>query len=313
MSKFPEAIPLPKDVILQREERQAHLLRAALTSVGLRLVIALGELIAFFYTNSYALLNDSFSHFFDFISSACLIWCIRRAHRPPDQDHPFGHGRIEPIAGLQIGSLMIITAGFLLFQECKQLILPAQAPEISMMSALIPLSAVCLLECSYRIAKRAAKKQKSNALMAEALHYRIDSLSSIFATLTLLVASYLPAYAGLIDRSGAVVIALLMGVIGIIACRKNIDELLDTVPKRSYFDKVEQAAKSVSGVLDTEKLNIQSFGPDAHVLIDVEVDPKLSIVEGHEISQKVRRAIQRSWPAVRDVIVHIEPFYPNDH
>jgi divalent metal cation (Fe/Co/Zn/Cd) transporter len=76
---------------------------------------------------------------------------------------------------------------------------------------------------------------------------------------------------------------------------------------------VRDAAKSVDGVCDTEKIRIQQHGPNAHVDIDVEVDPHMTVERAHEISQKVRRAIQTAWPQVLDVTVHIEPYYENDH
>ena len=104
-----------------------------------------------------------------------------------------------------------------------------------------------------------------------------------------------------------------MIVMGVYAVRNNLHQLLDRVPDAHFFDTVTKAAKIVPGVLDTEKIRIQLYGPDAHVDIDVEVDPQLSVEKAHEISQKVRVEIQKEWPAVRDVTVHIEPYYPNDH
>ncbi len=104
-----------------------------------------------------------------------------------------------------------------------------------------------------------------------------------------------------------------MIVVGLNASKKNLHQLVDGVPDRSYFDRVKEAALSVKGILATEKILIQIFGPDAQVSIDVEVDPKLSVEKGHELSQQVRLAIQKKWPSVRDVIVHLEPYYPNDH
>jgi divalent metal cation (Fe/Co/Zn/Cd) transporter len=76
---------------------------------------------------------------------------------------------------------------------------------------------------------------------------------------------------------------------------------------------VKEAALKVEGVLATEKVLIQSYGPDAHVDIDIEVAPNLSVEVAHKLTQKVRAEIQKAWPAVRDVIVHIEPYYPGDH
>ena len=77
--------------------------------------------------------------------------------------------------------------------------------------------------------------------------------------------------------------------------------------------RVRNAAMTVTGVCDTEKIRIQQYGPDAHVDIDVEVDPTLSVEQAHTISQHVRTKIQIAYPNVQDVVVHIEPYYPDDH
>ena len=178
---------------------------------------------------------------------------------------------------------------------------------------LIPLGAVILLEISYRHIKRTAKRQNSPALLADAVHYRIDGINSLFAMIALLFAAYFPHYSVLCDHLGAVVIAVLMVGIGGYAAKNNLHQLLDRVPPKAYFDRVHEAAMRVSGVLGTEKIRIQLYGPDAHVSIDVEVTPDLSVEMAHELTQKVRAEIQKEWPAVRDVIVHVEPFYPGDH
>ena len=88
---------------------------------------------------------------------------------------------------------------------------------------------------------------------------------------------------------------------------------MDRIPEDRFFNTVRQAAKHVEGVLETEKIRIQRYGPDAHVDIDIEVDPGLTVEVAHAISQKVRVEIQKAWPAVRDVTVHIEPYYSGDH
>jgi cation diffusion facilitator family transporter len=178
---------------------------------------------------------------------------------------------------------------------------------------MIPFIAVIMLEVCYQIIIRAAKQQNSPALAADALHYRMDGLTSLFATVALLLGAYIPELSVILDNVGAILIALLMIGIGLHVARQNLDQLLDHVPEEKYFERVRNAAKRTKGVLGTEKIRIQLYGPDAQVDIDVEVDPQHTVAVAHEISQKVRAEIQKDWPAVLDVVVHIEPFYPNDH
>jgi cation diffusion facilitator family transporter len=307
VSKFPSPIPLSESVALHHRRRYRTLSSAAKQGVFLRLAIACAELMGFYYYGSYALFADALSTLLDISTSLFLIFCLKKAHEPPDHNHPLGHGRLEPVAGLQI-ALMIGAIGAVLFYQQLLFLLTGGKPEaLSSHTWLIPFFAVLLLEFCHQRAKRAAIKADSPALMADAMHYRLDGIGTLFALIALLFSS------SFYDRIGAILIAGMMIVIGILSARRNLHQLLDRSPPAHYFDKVRSAAMSVPGILATEKLLIQLFGPDAQVSIDVEVDPSLSVDIAHEMTQKVRAAIQEAWPSVRDVIVHVEPYYPNDH
>jgi len=313
MTKFPPSIPLCQSVIQKRQHRRKQMIVTARRGVMLRSVIILAELFGFFYLNSSALLMDALSSMFDIASSLFLIFFIRFADRPPDRNHPFGHGRFEPIAGMQLGLLLAVVGGGMLIQQLGAISVENEVKVIQPLTWLIPLGAVILLEISYQFLKRTAKKQHSPALLADAVHYRIDGINSLFAMIALLFAAYFPQYSNLCDHLGAVVISVLMVVIGSIAAKNNLHQILDRAPAPEFFDRVNTAAMRVEGVLATEKVRIQSYGPDAHVSIDIEVAPNLSVELAHELTQKVRAEIQKEWPAVRDVIVHVEPYYPGDH
>jgi len=313
ISKFPPSIQLPESVSENRLERRKQMMVTASRGVILRSAIILAELLGFMFLNSSALLMDALSSLFDIASSLFLIFFIKIADKPPDRDHPFGHGRFEPIAGLQLGLLLAVLGAVMIVQQLFAISSGAEGKIIQPLTWLIPLGAVVLLEISYQALKRTSKRQHSPALLADAVHYRIDALNCLFAMLALLIGSYFPKYSVLCDHLGAIVIALLMVGIGIYAAKNNIHQLLDRVPEDKFFDKVKTAALSVEGVLATEKIRIQLYGPDAHVGIDIEVSPELSVEHAHELTQKVRAEIQKEWPAVRDVIVHVEPFYAGDH
>lgn len=313
MSKFPPSIPLPESVNESRFQRRKQMVATATRGVILRSVIIVAEILGFIFLNSSALLLDALSSLFDIAASLFLIFCIRFADKPPDTNHPFGHGRFEPIAGLQLALLLSAVGCGMFIQQLTLLSTEASDHAINPYTWIIPMGAVVLLEISYQHLKRTAKRQNSPALLADAVHYRIDGINSLFAMVALIFAAYFPQYSNLCDHLGAVVIALLMVGIGIFAAKNNLHQLLDRVPAPHYFERVKAAALCVEGVLATEKIRIQLYGPDAHVSIDIEVEPGLSVELAHELTQKVRAEIQKQWPAVRDVIVHIEPYYPGDH
>lgn len=314
MSKFPEPIQPPPDVYLERIKRHQQLMHSGRTGIIIRSSIIIFELIGFLWVNSAALFLDAMSSLVDVISSCFLLLCIRLAKRPPDSNHPFGHGRYEPLGGLLLGLLLVVTGIVLFIQQVFGAAVEQADPRpMTPWAWIFPLTAVFLLEFSSRILLWTARCQNSPALAADAFHYRIDSITSLLATIALILAAYWPEWGHHLDHLGAVAISMFMIGIGLFASKENLDQLLDKMPDDSFFEKVRQAAASVIGVKGTEKIRIQSYGPDAHVDIDVEVDPELSVDVAHQISQQVRVEIQKAWPAVQDVTVHIEPYYANDH
>jgi len=313
MSHFPAPIVVPEHVQYERKERMRQLVTSCFWGVVLRLAIIAAEFIGVFLFGSAALLMDALTSLVDVFSSILLIICIKLAARPPDANHPFGHGRFEPLIGLQLGLFMALVGGSMIVKGFFDFSAATSEHIIDPRAWIIPFCAIVLLELCYQMVMRVARKQHSPALAADAVHYRIDGITSLCATIALLVAAYFPAMSHRIDHIGAIFISVLMIGIGLNAAWQNTKQLLDTKPDVKFFNKVKKAAKRVEGVMGTEKIRIQLSGPDAHVDIDVEVDPHLSVQVAHTISQKVRVEIQKDWPAVQDVTVHIEPYYPNDH
>ena len=297
MKRFPDPIVLPAEVRKARKDRISKLIRSSTKGISIRLSISFIELLAVLFVGSSALFMDALSTAVDIAASLFLILCFKLADKPPDENHPFGHGRYEPLAGLQL-ALFLFFLGFGMF---VYQISGVARPENRVINAylwFIPFIATILLEGCYQFLMRTARKQNSPALASEAWHYRIDSLSSFFATLALLLAAFFPAFSVTIDHLGAAVIACVMMVVGITTAKSNLNQLMDRVPDATFFNKVKMAPFKVPGVLGTEKTRIQMYGPDAHVDIDIEVDPLLSVEDAHTISQKARAEIQKAWPAV---------------
>ena len=310
---FPEPLLPPSEFFIARKQRSKTLLQITFWGIFIRFLIAVFELCGFVFSGSSVLLIDALSTFADVISSLLLIVSIKLAERPPDREHPFGHGRYEPIVGLQLGLFLTLAGAGMFVYEFLAFWHLEKSTTMDPRMWLLPLGACVLLEIAYLRMKRVAKDESSPALLAEAFHFRVDSLNSFVALIALILAALFPTWGWVFDRLGALGIAVFMCGVGLVAAKSNLNQLLDRIPEPEYFEKIRQAAKSVSGVLETEKLLIQMYGPDAHIDIDVEVDPFLTVEYAHTISQQVRNAIQKSWPQVRDVIVHIEPYYENDH
>lgn len=313
MSKFPKPLSLPSNVYAARAKRNKQVVKAAALGIKFRVFVILFEFVGVILINSSSLFLDAVSSTMDVISSIFLISCIKLAQRPPDYDHPFGHGRYEPLGGLLLGILLIVLGGVMFVQQLLGIFQESVHRHIHPWAWLFPAIAMGILELAYRLLIRTAKREHSPALAADAAHYRIDSLTSLFATIALIVVGFWPEWGVMIDHLGAISIALFMMVIGIFASHANFNQVMDKIPDESFFECVRKAAFLAPGVEGTEKVRIQQYGPDAHVDIDIEVNPQLTVDKAHQISQQVRLEIQKAWPAVRDVTVHVEPYYANDH
>ncbi len=321
MYPFPAPLALPEKVSDQRFKRQQEIVKTASRGIGIRLGIILFELVGFYIFSSSVLLLDALASLVDVASTFCLILCVRLAEKPPDEDHPFGHGRYEPLTGFLLSLMLAIIGVGLLIQQLVELnqiqainqIGPSTDHIIDSRAWIIPAISLILLEICYRVVMRTAQKQHSPALAADAIHYRVDGIATLCAMIALILAALFPQGSFMFDHVGAGLISLLMIGMGLYAARDNFHQLMDRVPDPKFFAQVRQAALRVADVKDTEKIRIQSFGPDAHVNIDIEVDPQLTVEVAHKISQEVRIEIQKEWPAVRDVTVHIEPYYLDDH
>ncbi len=313
MSRYPKPLALPADVYASRAKRHKEVVKAVQFGVKVRLAIIVFEFIGVILINSSALFLDAVSSLLDVMTSLFLVFCIKMAQRPPDRNHPFGHGRYEPLGGLLLGLLLLVLGSVMSVQQVLGIFQESLYRHIHPLAWLFPAIAMGVLEIAYRILMHTAKQEHSPALAADAVHYRVDSLTSLFATIALGTAAFLPEWSVLIDQMGAISIALFMIVVGVLATRDNFHQLMDRAPDAKFFKLVREAALKAAGVEGTEKIRIQQYGPDAHVDIDIEVNPRLSVAKAHEISQQVRIEIQKAWPAVRDVTVHIEPYYAGDH
>ncbi len=182
----------------------------------------------------------------DIAATLFLIFCIRLAAKPPDRNHPFGHGRYEPLAGLQLGLLLALLGGVLVFQQVSSLVSHDDSIPMNPHAWLIPAFAILLLEVGYHQAMRVAKKHDSPALAADAWHYRIDALNSFVAMIALGAGAIAPSWSIDLDFLGALIIAALMIMIGIQAARSNMHQLIDRIPEERFFQTVNLAAKTSS-------------------------------------------------------------------
>ncbi len=293
----------PEDAIALTKE--GHIARRlALISISIGLALALAKILVGVKAGSAALLSDGFEASGDVLSSGIVYAGLELASKPPDAEHPYGHGRYETLAGLAVCALLLLAGAGILWHGITSLGARSALP----LYTLFPLLASIVLKvalgtCKLRIGKRVA----STSLQADAWHDFSDLLSTSIALIAVLLTLLDPARFGMADSIGAIAIGVLIVLLSVRLARNTVDQLVDTMPEEKKLAEIRRSALSVAGTLGIEKCLARRTGLKYHVDLHLEVDPEMTVHESHEIATEVRFAIKRDLPWVADVLVHVEP------
>lgn len=258
--------------------------------------------------NSYALIADGIESVSDILTSLITWAGFQLSLKPADDDHPFGHGRAESLAGLFSGISLLAAAGVIAYHSIKEILTPHHAPAWFTLPVLI--ATIVVKEALSRKVNAAASEFGSTALQGDAWHHRADALTSGAAAVGIIIAliggsGYEPA-----DDWAALVGCSIIVVNGSKILRGALHEVLDGHVGSELHASVEAAALSTPGVENTEKCRIRKSGTQLFVEIHVRVDPQMTVVESHRISHEVKDRMIEKHPRILDVVVHIEPAHP---
>lgn len=255
--------------------------------------------------NSFAMIADSVESAGDVFSSFIIYLGLRISAKPSDEDHPFGHGKVEPIISFLVVLFLIISAGVIAFQAFSNLQSPQEMPKPY---TLIVLAAIIIYkETFYQFVKKRSRQTSSTSLKADAWHHRSDAITSLAAFIGIGLALLLGEGYEHLDDWAALVASLIIIVNAYFVFRPALGELLDEQKYDDLIDDVREVADEVEGVIDTEKCFIRKFGMRYVVDIHVRVSADLSVVEGHTIGHLVQSTLQENFPQIEHVFTHVEP------
>jgi cation diffusion facilitator family transporter len=276
-----------------------------LLSFFTNLLFAIGKGIAAFFGNSNALMADAGESMADVLTSF-IVWIgIRTSVKAPDEDHPYGHGKAEPLASIAVATLLMIGSILIASRGVARLWTRPGKPEPFTLWVLM--AAIIIKELIYRYLKYKNKNVKSNALLAEATHNRSDAITSFMALMGIIISIYGgPRYIAA-DAYASLVASVIIAYNSIRIFRPAFDEIMDAAPSRELIEKIKSVAEKVDGVNEVEKCQVRKMGMKYLVDMHVVVNGNLSVTEGHAISHLVKDAIRANLPEVADVLIHIEP------
>lgn len=277
-----------------------------LRGIGLNAALALIKLAGGLLGNTYALVADAAESLLDILSSA-LVWVgFQVASRPPDEDHPYGHGKAEPLAALMVALFIFAMAGWVGWHAVQEIRTPHLAPA---WWTLLVLAGVVAAKLWFSRRMHAAGRQVgSTALGVEAMHHWSDAMTSAAAFVGICIALWGGPGWETADDWAALFACVIIAFNGAGMTMKGLGDIMDTAVPRAFEDEVRAIAAAVPGVRALHKLRVRKSGLSHLVDIQVRVDGDLSVRTGHEIAHAVKDALLASVPhAISDVIVHIEP------
>lgn len=273
--------------------------------------LAAGKILTGLAGHSWALVADGIESIADIFSSFVVWSGLRLSAKPADADHPFGHGKAEPVAAIIVSLTLLAAATLIAVQGIHEILRPHRVPAWYTLPVL--LAVVAIKEILFRLASRAGRALASTALQGDAWHHRSDALTSAAAAVGIAIALIGGQRYAAADDWAALVACGVIVWNGLRLLRSALDELMDASVAPEVVAAVRALAGDVAGVVAIDKCRIRKVGLHLALDIHVVVDGDWSVRRGHDIAHQVKDRLMASPHRINDVVVHIEPAAPGRH
>ena len=280
-------------------------MRASLVGLGVNLLLGVGKLAAGVLGHSQALVADAVESLGDSVGSIIVWRGLHVASRPPDADHPYGHGKAEPLAAAFVAILLVVAGIGIAVESVHQIVIPHQAPEPFTLA--VVLGVVLVKELLYRFAARTGRETGSHAVHTDAWHHRSDAITSLAAAVGITVALLGGTGFEAADDWAALFASGIILLSGWRLLEPNVHELMDRSPPQDLVDRTKQVAEARPGVYKVEKLLMRKMGIYYVADMHLEVDPDMSVRDSHALAHLVKEDVQRGLPQVVELTIHVEP------
>lgn len=289
-------------------------MNAAWTSVIAAIGLTTFKIIVGVMTGSLGILAEAAHSALDLVAAIVTWFAVRFSGKPADREHQYGHGKVENLSALFETFLLLVTCVWIIYEAIQRLFYKTVEIEVSIWSFLVMLTSIVIDFSRSRILYRAARKHNSQALEADALHFSTDIWSSSVVILGLIFVSVGEAFPQLefLKQADAIAAMAVAGIVVYVSLElgiRTVQGLLDTAPK-GMTEKITAVVEAVPGVINCHNVRVRGSGPGYFVDVHAVMDPNLSIVEAHTLTETIEQAIQAAVPHI-DVTVHAEPAEPN--
>lgn len=280
-------------------------IRATYFSIIGNIGLAIIKGLAGFFGNSYALIADAIESTTDVFSSLLVLFGLRYAKRPADKNHPYGHGKIEPLITFIVVAFLVTSSTIIAYASIQNIQTPHKVPESW---TLIILGGIILWkEVSFQILIRKSKETNSSSLKADAWHHRSDAITSVMAFIGISIALLFGKGYETADDWAALLASVVILYNSYLIFRPALGEVMDEQLYEDLVKDIRGKSIEVKGILGTEKCFIRKAGMKYHVDLHAIVDGEISVKRGHEISHKLKDHLISEIPNLGHVLIHIEP------
>ncbi|MCM2301548.1 MAG: cation diffusion facilitator family transporter [Flavobacteriaceae bacterium] len=274
-------------------------------SLASNLALAIIKAIAGIFGNSFALIADAIESTTDTLASFLVLFGLKYANKPADKNHPYGHGKAEPLITFMVVGFLFISATVIAYESIRNITTPHESPKLW---TLIVLAAIIIWkEISFRIVIKKSKETNSSSLKADAWHHRSDAITSVAAFLGISIALYFGKGFETADDWAALFAAGFIIYNGYLIFRPALGEIMDEQLYDELIEEIRNVSLMVDGIIGTEKCFIRKAGMKFHVDLHAIVDAEITVKHGHDLSHQLKDKLRLEIPNLEHILIHIEP------
>lgn len=291
------------------QTNQQTAVKATYFSIVGNMLLAILKWFTGYFGNSYAMIADAIESTADIFSSLLVLFGLKIANKPADENHPYGHGRLEPLITFLVVAFLVISAVIIAHVSIANISTPHELPKPFTLFVLGPI--IIWKEISYRLVMRKAMQTNSSSLKADAWHHRSDAVTSIAAFIGIGIALYFGEGYESADDWAALFASGFILYNSYKIFRPALGEIMDEHVYDDLVTNIRKVALTVNGVKGTEKCFIRKAGMIYHVDLHATVAATISVKTGHDIAHQLKDTLRQEIPQLGHVLIHIEPHQEN--
>lgn len=280
-------------------------IRAIYFSIIGNIILAIIKGLSGFFGNSYALMADATESTTDIFSSLLVLFGLKYSKKPADKNHPYGHGKAEPLVTFLVVGLLVVSAIIIAYQSIQNIQTPHKTP--SSWTLLVLVFIILWKEYSYQIIIKKSKETNSSALKADAWHHRSDAITSVTAFVGISIALLFGEGYETADDWAALFASVFILYNSYLIFRPALGEIMDEHLYDDLMEEIRSISMTVDGILGTEKCFIRKSGMNYHIGLHARVDATISVKEGHDLAHKLKDVLKKELPSLGQILIHIEP------